>query len=133
MGMESRFSCQDGLVVHSLFCCRDMNFAVLETESLLMITGVSSQIAKTSLEQRLHTVLCALCSPCHSVLLETFSSRLLKSLLALVLFSEHGEPLYRKQFQFGASAVLQGPGFSLSHSQNRSDTTNANGVTGQRS
>lgn len=92
-----------------------------------------TEIAKTSLEQRVHAVLCALCSPYHGVLLETFSSRLVKSLLALVIFSERGEPLYRKQFQFGASAVLQGPVFSLSHSQSRTDTTNANGVTGQRS
>lgn len=70
-----------------------------------------TEIAKTSLEQRVHAVLCALCSPYHGVLLETFSSRLVKSLLALVIFSERGEPLYRKQFQFGASAVLQGPVF----------------------
>lgn len=133
MGMESRFSCQDGFLLHSVFFCKNMNFAVLETESLLTITGVSSQIAKTSLEQRLRAMLCALCSPCYGVLLETFSSRLVKSLLTLVLSSEHGELLYRKQFQFGASAVLQGPGFSLSRSQIRTDTTNANGATGQRS
>lgn len=61
-------------------------------------------------------VFCAFCIPCHGVLLETLSSKLIKSLLALVIFWEYD----RTTLQENTYSVMPGlhPGdfiFSLPH------------------
>lgn len=96
----------------SFICCKDLIFFWFKNRKSAKISRCQqSEIATASLGQRVDVVFCAFRNSRRGVSLEMLSSKLIKSLLALVTF---WEPLYRKTLWVWCLSCTLGTWFSPS-------------------